>query len=65
MNKIDLPGAEPERVAEEIAELIGEPPDDVRRISAKTGEGVDGRARGARPARPAARTATRTRRRAR
>ncbi len=40
MNKVDLPGAEPERVADEIAELIGEPADDVRRISAKTGEGV-------------------------
>ena len=41
MNKIDLPGAEPERVAGEIAELIGEEPDSVIRISAKTGEGVD------------------------
>jgi GTP-binding protein LepA len=41
MNKVDLPGAEPERVGEEIAELIGEPPEDVRRISAKTGEGVE------------------------
>ena len=40
LNKIDLPGAEPERVAEEVAELIGEDPHDVRRISAKTGEGV-------------------------
>jgi len=40
MNKVDLPGAEPERVAEEIADLIGEPADQVRRISAKTGEGV-------------------------
>jgi GTP-binding protein LepA len=40
LNKIDLPGAEPERVAEEIAELLGEPADEVRRISAKTGEGV-------------------------
>jgi GTP-binding protein LepA len=40
LNKVDLPGAEPERVASEIAELIGEPADDVRRISAKTGEGV-------------------------
>jgi GTP-binding protein LepA len=40
MNKVDLPGAEPERVAEEIADLIGEPADSVRRISAKTGEGV-------------------------
>ncbi|MDA0181773.1 translation elongation factor 4 [Solirubrobacter phytolaccae] len=40
MNKVDLPGAEPERVGEEIAELIGEDPEQVRRISAKTGEGV-------------------------
>jgi GTP-binding protein LepA len=40
LNKIDLPGAEPERVAEEIAELLGEPAEDVRRLSAKTGEGV-------------------------
>ena len=40
MNKLDLPGAEPERVASEIAELIGEPADDVKRISAKTGDGV-------------------------
>src|SRR5215208_1011155 len=41
MNKVDLPGAEPERVAGEISELIGEEPDEVRRISAKTGEGVE------------------------
>ncbi len=40
LNKIDLPGADPERVAGEIAELLGEPAGDVRRISAKTGEGV-------------------------
>ncbi|NLT04979.1 MAG: elongation factor 4 [Solirubrobacterales bacterium] len=40
MNKIDLPGAEPDRVAGEIAELLGEPADDVIRMSAKTGEGV-------------------------
>jgi GTP-binding protein LepA len=40
MNKLDLPGAEPERVAGEIAELLGEDPDGVIRISAKTGEGV-------------------------
>ncbi|MFN8133168.1 MAG: translation elongation factor 4 [Solirubrobacteraceae bacterium] len=40
LNKIDLPGAEPERVAGEIAELLGEPAEDVRKISAKTGEGV-------------------------
>ena len=41
MNKLDLPGAEPERVGEEIADLIGEDPNEVKRISAKTGEGVD------------------------
>jgi GTP-binding protein LepA len=41
MNKVDLPGAEPERVASEISELIGENPDEVRKISAKTGEGVE------------------------
>jgi GTP-binding protein LepA len=40
LNKVDLPGAEPERVAEEVADLLGEPPDQVRRISAKTGEGI-------------------------
>ena len=41
MNKIDLPSAEPERVAHEIGELIGEQPDGILRISAKTGEGVE------------------------
>jgi GTP-binding protein LepA len=40
LNKIDLPGAEPERVAEEVADLLGEDPAEVRRLSAKTGEGV-------------------------
>src|SRR5262249_52885146 len=40
MNKIDLPSAEPERVAGEIEELLGEPADDVLKMSAKTGEGV-------------------------
>ncbi|HEY3726380.1 MAG TPA: translation elongation factor 4 [Solirubrobacteraceae bacterium] len=40
LNKVDLPGAEPERVGDEIAELLGEPADSVLRISAKTGEGV-------------------------
>jgi len=40
LNKVDLPGAEPERVAEEVAELLGEPGEEVLRISAKTGEGV-------------------------
>jgi GTP-binding protein LepA len=41
MNKIDLPSAEPERVAHEIGELIGEQPEGILRISAKTGEGVE------------------------
>ncbi len=41
LNKIDLPGAEPERVAGEVAELLGEDPDAIKRISGKTGMGVD------------------------
>src|SRR6476619_5179229 len=41
LNKIDLPGAEPERVGEEVADLLGEPADSIRRISGKTGEGVE------------------------
>jgi GTP-binding protein LepA len=41
LNKIDLPGAEPERVAGEISELLGEPAEGVLRLSAKTGEGVE------------------------
>ena len=41
LNKIDLPGAEPERVAEEVADLVGGDPAEVRRISAKTGEGIE------------------------
>jgi len=40
LNKIDLPGAEPERVAGEVSELIGEPPESILQISGKTGEGV-------------------------
>jgi GTP-binding protein LepA len=40
LNKLDLPGAEPERVAGEVADLIGEDPDSILRISGKTGEGV-------------------------
>src|ERR1700730_5397497 len=40
LNKIDLPGAEPERVAGEVSELIGEPPEGILKISGKTGEGV-------------------------
>ena len=41
LNKMDLPMAEPERVATEIEEIIGLSTDDVLRISAKTGEGID------------------------
>jgi GTP-binding protein LepA len=41
LNKIDLPGAEPERVAGEIGELLGEDPEGVLRLSAKTGQGVE------------------------
>jgi GTP-binding protein LepA len=41
LNKIDLPGAEPERVAGEISELLGEPAEGVIRLSAKTGDGVE------------------------
>src|ERR1700739_3070180 len=40
LNKVDLPGAEPERVAEEIADLLGEAAERVRRISGKNGVGV-------------------------
>jgi GTP-binding protein LepA len=40
MNKVDLPGAEPERVAGEIADLLGGDAGDAIPISAKTGEGV-------------------------
>jgi GTP-binding protein LepA len=40
LNKIDLASAEPERVAGEVSDLIGEPPESILRISGKTGEGV-------------------------
>src|SRR3954452_12891962 len=40
LNKVDLPGAEPERVIGEVVDLIGCDPAEVLRISAKTGEGV-------------------------
>ncbi len=41
LNKMDLPMAEPERVATEVEEIIGLSTDDVVRISAKTGDGID------------------------
>ncbi|GII89953.1 translation elongation factor 4 [Sinosporangium siamense] len=40
LNKIDLPAAQPEKYAEEIAGLIGCDPSDVLRVSGKTGVGV-------------------------
>jgi GTP-binding protein LepA len=40
LNKIDLPAAQPERYAEELAHLIGGAPEDCLRVSGKTGEGV-------------------------
>ncbi|QNI12861.1 elongation factor 4 [Mycobacterium kubicae] len=40
LNKIDLPAADPDRYAGEIAHIIGCEPDDVLRVSGKTGEGV-------------------------
>ncbi len=40
LNKIDLPAAEPDRVAAEIEHVLGLPASDILRISAKTGEGV-------------------------
>jgi GTP-binding protein LepA len=41
INKIDLPAADPDRVAAELVGIIGGAPNDVLRLSAKTGEGVD------------------------
>lgn len=41
LNKIDLPAAEPEKYARELADLIGGSADDVLRVSGKTGMGVE------------------------
>ncbi|WP_067497179.1 translation elongation factor 4 [Actinoplanes sp. TFC3] len=41
LNKIDLPAAQPEKYAEELAKLIGCEPSDVLKVSGKTGEGVE------------------------
>jgi GTP-binding protein LepA len=41
LNKIDLPSAQPDKYAAEIAHIIGCDADDVLRVSAKTGEGVE------------------------
>ncbi|NCD19272.1 MAG: elongation factor 4 [Actinobacteria bacterium] len=40
LNKIDLPAAQPDRYAEELAGLVGGSPEEVLRVSGKTGEGV-------------------------
>ncbi|MBW9206448.1 translation elongation factor 4 [Mumia sp. zg.B53] len=41
LNKIDLPSAQPDKFAEELAHLVGCEPDEVLRVSAKTGVGVE------------------------
>jgi len=41
LNKIDLPAAQPEKYAEEIANLLGCDPNDILKVSGKTGVGVD------------------------
>ncbi len=41
LNKIDLPSAEPERVIQQIEEIIGIEAQDALRVSAKTGEGIE------------------------
>jgi GTP-binding protein LepA len=41
INKIDLPSAHPDEVAEEISNLLGTPPQDILRISAKEGINID------------------------
>ena len=65
LNKIDLPGAEPERVAREIGELLGEDPDERDpRLRQDRRRGVRA-ARGDRAAHPAARGRRRRRRRGR
>ena len=41
LNKIDLPSADPDKYAEELAGIVGCDPDEVLRVSAKTGLGVE------------------------
>lgn len=41
LNKIDLPGADPEGVGQQIIDLIGCDPEEILRVSGKTGEGVE------------------------
>ena len=65
LNKIDLPAAQPEKYAEELAKLIGGEPEDCLRVSGKTGAGVVELLDRIVELVPAARRATRTPRRAR
>jgi GTP-binding protein LepA len=41
VNKVDLPAADPDTASKELAELVGQSPEDVIRVSAKTGLGVE------------------------
>jgi GTP-binding protein LepA len=41
INKVDLPAAQPDKVAAELAAIVGGTPEEVLRVSAKTGEGVE------------------------
>jgi len=41
LNKVDLPVARPDVIAQSLEDLIGEPAEDIRKVSAKTGEGVE------------------------
>jgi len=41
LNKIDLPGADPEGVSQQVIDLIGCDPDEILKVSGKTGEGVE------------------------
>ncbi len=41
INKIDLPSAHPDEVAQDISNLLGTPPEDILRISAKEGTNID------------------------
>ncbi len=41
INKIDLPAARPDEIAEEISNLLGTPPEEILRISAKSGSNVE------------------------
>ena len=54
INKIDLPSAQPDEIAQEIEDLLGVAAEDMIQVSAKTGLNVGAGARSGRHARPAA-----------